>query len=115
MCVGLIASVLGFVLVLPIPLSRRKVSLPADRLSTSVVSHDDRYWEKGIRYTNLDDPAMFVPKRFGLGWTLNFGHPQAKLVLIGTALLVLLPPLVVALLGVLFPGCHSSGCYPSFP
>jgi len=62
--------------------------------------------------------AVFVPKRFGLGWTMNFGHPQARLILIGIALLVLLPPLVVAIIGVLFPGsihpsgCHTPGCSP---
>jgi uncharacterized membrane protein len=26
-------------------------------------------------YVNRNDPAFFVEKRFGLGYTLNFGHP----------------------------------------
>ena len=30
---------------------------------------------KGIFYSNPDDPALWVPKRFGLGYTLNFGNP----------------------------------------
>jgi uncharacterized membrane protein len=99
--------------------SRTKPSTFADRGRTDAVFRDDdRYWYAGVLYNNPDDPAVFVPKRFGLGWTLNFGHPQAKLVLIAILLLVLLPPLVVAIFGALFPGsihpsgCHPSGCYP---
>ena len=99
--------------------SRTKTSTSADRQRIDAVFRaDDRYWYGGLFYNNPDDPAVFVPKRFGLGWTMNFGHPQARLVLIGMLLLVLLPPLVVAILGVLFPGsihpsgCHPSGCYP---
>lgn len=58
----------------------------------------DRAWIGGLFYYNPDDPALFVEKRFGLGWTLNFGHPQARLILIG----LLLVPLVLSLLPVLF-------------
>jgi uncharacterized membrane protein len=35
---------------------------------------DGRYWKAGIFYVNPGDPAVFVKKRFGFGWTLNFGH-----------------------------------------
>lgn len=31
----------------------------------------------GVFYVNPDDPAIWVPKRFGLGWTLNFAHPAS--------------------------------------
>ena len=99
--------------------SRTKASTRADRWPTSTVFRDDdRYWSGGIFYNNPDDPALFVPKRYGLGWTLNFGHPQSKLFLIGTLLLVLvlvLLPLVVALLGggsFHSSGCHTLGCSP---
>jgi uncharacterized membrane protein len=34
----------------------------------------DDAW-KGIFYSNPDDPALLVPKRFGIGYTLNFGNP----------------------------------------
>lgn len=94
--------------------SRTKTSISTDRGHTDAIFRDDeRYWYGGVFYNNPDDPALFVPKRFGLGWTMNFGHPQSRLILIGIALLVLLPPLVVAIVGVLFPGSvHPSGCYP---
>jgi len=94
--------------------SRKKTSTSADRqLADAVFRDDDRYWSGGFLYNNPDDPALFVPKRFGLGWTLNFGHPQARLVLIATLLL----PLVIVFLTVLISGtapvgCHPSGCHP---
>jgi Family of unknown function (DUF5808) len=28
-------------------------------------------------YVNRQDPALIVEKRFGFGYTLNFGHPAA--------------------------------------
>lgn len=34
------------------------------------------WWFRGI-YVNRSDPALFVPLREGMGWTLNFGRPQA--------------------------------------
>ena len=99
--------------------SRTKTSTPADRQPASTVFRDDdRYWYGGFFYNNPDDPALFVPKRFGLGWTLNFGHPQSKRFLIAVLVLMLLLvllPLVVALLtgGSLHSsGCHTLGCQP---
>lgn len=43
---------------------------------------DDRYWKLGGIYANPSDPAIFVERRFGLGWTINVGNPRALLVLI---------------------------------
>ncbi|GAA2251516.1 DUF5808 domain-containing protein [Kitasatospora cystarginea] len=41
---------------------------------------DDRYWRfGGVVYVNRQDPAIFVGKRFGIGWSLNFGNPRALL------------------------------------
>ena len=47
----------------------------------------DRCWKLGQIYYNPDDPAIMVEKRFGLGYTLNFGHRGVVLVL-GAAILV---------------------------
>jgi len=41
----------------------------------------DQYWKLGVFYVNREDPALMVEKRFGLGYTLNFGHPGAWLVI----------------------------------
>lgn len=32
---------------------------------------DDRYWKFGVFYCNPDDASLFLPERFGVGWTLN--------------------------------------------
>src|SRR5579884_326149 len=69
--------------------SRLKTRIPVDRPRPNIIFRDDdRYWYNGIFYNNPDDPALFVPKRFGLGWTLNFGHPQARLFIIGMLVVV---------------------------
>jgi uncharacterized membrane protein len=110
---GLLIS-LVLVLTLPLPRSQRKANTPADHQPTGAIFRDDdRYWYGGLFYSNPDDPALFVEKRYGLGWTLNFGHPQAKLVLIG----LLVGTLVLSILPVLISGtapigCHPSGCHP---
>jgi uncharacterized membrane protein len=42
---------------------------------------DDRFWKGGLIYVNQDDPAVVVPRRYGVGWTLNFGNPRSFVVL----------------------------------
>jgi len=41
-----------------------------------------RHYRWGVFYVNADDPRLWVPKRLGLGWTLNFARPAAAWVLI---------------------------------
>lgn len=110
-CGVLIAVTL--VLILPALRFRRKANMLDDRPSTSVVFRDDdRYWYGGIIYNNPDDPALFVEKRYGLGWTLNFGNPQAKLILIGLLVVILVLSILPVLISGTAPiGCHPSGCH----
>ncbi|EIJ79976.1 hypothetical protein PB1_06422 [Bacillus methanolicus PB1] len=51
---------------------------------------NDKYWKAGIFYVNKEDPSIFVEKRFGVGWTINFAHPIGYLILFGPLLLILL-------------------------
>jgi len=51
----------------------------------------DQCWKAGVIYINRNDPAVLVEKRFGVGYTLNFGHPISW-VLLGS--LVLIPALL---------------------
>lgn len=37
----------------------------------------------GVFYANREDPAVVVPKRFGIGWTLNLGRPASWLIVAG--------------------------------
>jgi uncharacterized membrane protein len=49
---------------------------------------DDKYWRGGLFYINGEDHALLVPRRFGLGWTLNFGNPRAAMLLAGVVALI---------------------------
>ena len=46
---------------------------------------------KGIFYYKPDDPALFVPKRYGIGYTLNFGNSWSWVVLALILAMVALP------------------------
>jgi len=49
---------------------------------------DDKHWRGGLFYINREDPALMVPRRFGLGWALNFGNPRTAMVLAGFVALI---------------------------
>lgn len=49
---------------------------------------DDRHWKLGAFYFNPDDPALFLEKRFGVGWTVNWARPTAWVLLLGPLVLI---------------------------
>ncbi|GIO27859.1 DUF1648 domain-containing protein [Ornithinibacillus bavariensis] len=52
---------------------------------------DDKHWKLGVIYFNPNDPAIFLEKRFGVGWTINLARPLAWIifiVLIGTLIAI---------------------------
>jgi uncharacterized membrane protein len=52
--------------------------------SAAAVNYDDdRFWKLGTFYFNPDDPAVFVEKRFGVGWTNNFARPLTWVIIVG--------------------------------
>jgi uncharacterized membrane protein len=50
----------------------------------------ERCWRTGF-YFNRDDRALFVEKRGGIGYTLNFGNPWSWVVLIIVTLIAIAP------------------------
>ena len=87
---GLFPLVIVFVLVTVILLVRlgqggsRLVAAAKSSPASSVAVGDrtlDRYWKLGIFYFNREDSAIFVEKRFGLGYSLNFARPAAWMIL----------------------------------
>lgn len=58
----------------------------------------DSAWKWGLFYVNRNDPALFIEKRFGIGYTLNFGHRWAMLLLVAMILFPALLSFVVKLL-----------------
>ncbi len=50
--------------------------LKSGQKKKNIVDRDnDSFWKGGILYFNRKDPSVFVSKRFGIGFTVNFGHP----------------------------------------
>ncbi|WP_438311377.1 DUF1648 domain-containing protein [Sporosarcina sp. FA9] len=68
--------------------SRISVDMEDEKVEGVTDYDDDQFWKAGVFYFNKDDPSIFVEKRFGVGWTLNFGHPVGYLVLFGPLVLI---------------------------
>lgn len=54
---------------------------------TVIDRDDDRYWKLGMFYFNKNDPAIFLEKRFGIGWTNNWAHPLSWIIVLAILLL----------------------------
>ncbi len=71
-----LAPLAGWLIVAPILLLGLRPNPRAPAQNGGYVNRDDdRFWKLGMFYVNRDDPALMVAKRFGVGRTLNFGHP----------------------------------------
>ncbi|WP_442602984.1 DUF1648 domain-containing protein [Paenibacillus sp. KN14-4R] len=55
--------------------------------------NDDAFWKLGAIYFNPNDPSIFVEKRMGVGWTLNFARPVSWISLL--VLIVVIVGIVV--------------------
>jgi len=62
----------------------------------------DSGWRWGLVYYNPADATVLVRNRFGLGWTLNFARPQAKL----WVALTLLLSIAIAVLAIYSAHAH---------
>ncbi|ETT84683.1 DUF1648 domain-containing protein [Bacillus mycoides] len=49
---------------------------------------EDKYWKFGLFYFNNNDPSIFVEKRFGIGWTINFANPFGYLIIFGPIIVI---------------------------
>ncbi len=49
----------------------------------------DGHWVAGVFYYNPQDPSLWVEKRYGFGWTLNFARPASWFMLGGILLVVI--------------------------
>lgn len=50
---------------------------------------EDQYWIGGLIYFNKNDPSIFVEKRFGIGWTMNFANPKGYFLILGPIIIIL--------------------------
>ena len=54
--------------------------------SGGMIADNDEHWKAGIFYFNKDDASLILPKRFGVGWTMNWARPAAWLIVGGFTL-----------------------------
>lgn len=75
-----------------VPMLYFSIKLESNKFDNSSYSieDDDKYWILGTIYCNKNDPSGFVPKRFGIGWTINLGSKKGKFLLISTILFLVL-------------------------
>ena len=59
---------------------------------------DDRYWYAGGFYFNPGDSAVWVPKRFGTGWTVNLARPSVWFGIVAFLALLAVGAFVLAML-----------------
>jgi uncharacterized membrane protein len=64
---------------------------------------DNSRWYLGGFYVNPDDPSILVEKRFGIGYTINFGNPKAVALLVAFVVVIL----TVVVVGMLMPQTHT--------
>lgn len=92
---------LGFLIIILIltALYAFKVGQSGSRLDVDIIDEetegitnydDDQYWKAGIFYVNKNDPSFFVEKRFGVGWTLNYGNPLGYLIIFVPIIIIFL-------------------------
>ncbi|WBW94710.1 DUF1648 domain-containing protein [Oceanirhabdus sp. W0125-5] len=72
-----------------------RLNLNSEKPNTSQSRNDDKFWKLGVFYVNKNDPSIFVEKRFGIGYTVNFGNPLGIGVLIIIILLILIPSFIL--------------------
>ncbi|MEK3933946.1 DUF5808 domain-containing protein [Sporosarcina sp. FSL W7-1349] len=70
--------------------SRIEVAFEDEAMPGITDVDEDRYWKAGVFYVNRNDPSVFVEKRFGVGWTMNFGNPLGYVVIFVPLLIILL-------------------------
>lgn len=69
--------------------ARIKIDMDIEEEESSF-SDDDKFWKSGLFYYNPDDPAIFVEKRIGIGWTMNFANPVALALSVGLIAIIVI-------------------------
>ena len=86
----------ALVTIISLVIGQSGARLFADTTPAGMARDDDEHWLLGTIYCNRDDPSIFVPKRFGIGWTCNAARPEAWGLMAALVLLVAVFTLVMA-------------------
>jgi uncharacterized membrane protein len=73
-------AIVAAVLVISVKMGQSGARISAEAPEGSMARDDDELWKLGTFYCNREDPSVFVPKRFGVGWTINIANPRTWLV-----------------------------------
>jgi uncharacterized membrane protein len=93
MAVAVIGPLTGYLM----PMVRVQNELKSLAGSDALGTRAEGWRWRGLIYYAPEDPALFVPKRWGIGQTLNFARPGAWLFVAAVTLLPLLLAAVTAL------------------
>lgn len=58
--------------------------------------NDDSHWKLGSIYYNPQDPSIWIEKRMGIGWTVNFARPMAWFFLLAILAIIITVSLFVS-------------------
>jgi uncharacterized membrane protein len=86
----LVAGPLVFIVPMLIAMARAMAE-PGDTVEPT----PNECWKGGMIYYNPNDPALFVEKRAGLGYTFNFANRWSWLLALGLVLVVGTVPLLM--------------------
>ena len=73
----------------------RSIRIPETVALASHQTTDNRFWKADLLYYNPGDTAVMVPKRDGLGYTMNFARPIAWIVIAGLLLVAVIFPVLL--------------------
>jgi len=83
-----VLPILAAVLVAVVVVSRNNRERDGGEEDTGLTHRDDdKLWRGGMFYVNREDRALMVARRFGVGWTLNFGNPKTAMLFAGVVAL----------------------------
>ncbi len=74
--------------------SYRKINAPSARDEVPE-PQSDAHWKAGIFYWNPDDPALFVAKRVGIGYGINYANKWSWIAFLAIVAAVLIPVFVL--------------------
>jgi uncharacterized membrane protein len=85
----MVVPILAAVVVAVVVLAKNNLAHDEGEENTGLTHRDDdKSWPGGLIYINRQDHALLVPRRYGLGWTLNFGNPRAAMLLAGVLAII---------------------------
>ena len=92
---GTVMAIVAALLLVALLFASRKTGWAQARKSTQATPGKAAHWRAGVFYYNPKDTAVFVPKRFGVGWTNNWAHPSSWLCMAALLALIVLACLMV--------------------